>query len=137
MTAKCGAVVVVPACNESSLLSRCLKAIRAAAAGVAVPVSVVVVLDACDDESVSLARRSDQISIFLEVDERNVGAATPTMRRWGGPQLSLRPTPARRSSNTQCGCGIGPDPTVARCYRPLSGTGCWRWGRWCSCEQAA
>ena len=75
MTAKRGAVVVVPACNESSVLSRCLKAIRTAAAGVAVPVSVVVVLDACDDESASLAGRFGSNVHFLEVDERNVGAA--------------------------------------------------------------
>lgn len=75
MTIKCRAVVVVPACNESSVLSRCLQAIRTAAAGVAVPVSVVVVLDACDDESASFAGRFGSDVHFLEVDERNVGAA--------------------------------------------------------------
>jgi glycosyltransferase involved in cell wall biosynthesis len=75
MAAKRGAVVVVPACNESSVLPRCLKAIRTAAAGVAVPVSVVVVLDACDDESVNFAGRFGSDVHFVEVDERNVGAA--------------------------------------------------------------
>jgi glycosyltransferase involved in cell wall biosynthesis len=75
MTVKGGTVVVVPACNESSVLPRCLRAIRSAAAGVTVPVSVVVVLDACDDESGDLAGRFGSDVHFLEVDERNVGAA--------------------------------------------------------------
>jgi len=75
MTAKGGAVVVVPACNESSVLPRCLRAIRSAAVGVSVPVSVVVVLDACDDESAGLAGRFGSDVHFLKVDERNVGAA--------------------------------------------------------------
>jgi cellulose synthase/poly-beta-1,6-N-acetylglucosamine synthase-like glycosyltransferase len=75
MAAKRGVVVVVPACNESSVLPRCLQAIRTSAAGVTVPVSVVVVLDACDDESANFAGRFGSDVHFVEVDERNVGAA--------------------------------------------------------------
>jgi nitrate reductase NapAB chaperone NapD len=44
-------VVVVPAHNEFAALFRSVSAIRTAAIAVAVPTSVVVVLDACDDES--------------------------------------------------------------------------------------
>lgn len=75
MTAQPGVVVVVPAHNEFSVLSRCLNAIQAAAAGVAVPVSVVVVLDACDDESISLAGRFGPDVHFLQINKQNVGAA--------------------------------------------------------------
>ncbi|MBV9721905.1 MAG: glycosyltransferase, partial [Mycobacterium sp.] len=75
MTAKPGVVVVVPAHNEFHLLARCLSAIRTAAAAVAIPTSVVVVLDACDDDSESLAGHYGPDVHFLSIDERNVGAA--------------------------------------------------------------
>lgn len=75
MTAKPGVVVVVPAHNEFSLLTRCLSAIRTAAIAVAVPTSVVVVLDACDDDSESLAGQFGPDVHFVRIDERNVGAA--------------------------------------------------------------
>lgn len=75
MTAEPGAVVVVPAHNEVSALPRCLSAIRKAAADVAVPTSVVVVLDACDDDSHSLAGRYGPDVHFLPIEARNVGAA--------------------------------------------------------------
>lgn len=39
------------------------------------PVTVVVVLDACDDDSIHLAGQFDPAVHFLEVNERNVGAA--------------------------------------------------------------
>lgn len=75
MTAKPGVVVVVPAHNEFSLLTRCLSAIRTAATAVAVPTAVVVVLDACDDDSQSLAGHFGPDVHFVSIDERNVGAA--------------------------------------------------------------
>jgi glycosyltransferase involved in cell wall biosynthesis len=68
-------VVVVPAHNEFSLLTRCLTAVRTAATAVAVPTSVVVVLDACDDDSESLAGQFGPDVHFVPIDERNVGAA--------------------------------------------------------------
>ena len=75
MTAKPGAVVVVPAQNEFSTLPRCLRAIRKATAAVEVPSSVVVVLDACDDDSASLAGRFGPDVHFVEVEAHNVGIA--------------------------------------------------------------
>jgi glycosyltransferase involved in cell wall biosynthesis len=75
VTAKPGAVVVVPAHNEFSMLSRCLSAIRTAATALVIPTSVVVVLDACDDASESLAGQFGPDVHFLPIDERNVGAA--------------------------------------------------------------
>jgi glycosyltransferase involved in cell wall biosynthesis len=75
VTAKPGVVVVVPAHNEFSVLTRCLSAIRTAATAAAVPTSVVVVLDACDDDSETLAGQFGQDVHFVPTDERNVGAA--------------------------------------------------------------
>jgi len=75
VTPKTRAVVVVPAHNEFSTLSRCLSAIGTAATALVVPTSVVVVLDACDDGSESLAGQFGPDVHFLPVDERNVGAA--------------------------------------------------------------
>ncbi|MGY4708489.1 glycosyltransferase [Mycolicibacterium sp. CBM1] len=69
------AVVVVPAHNELSGLPSCLRAIRSAAEQVPVPVTVVVVLDACDDGSAQLAREYGPDVRFVPVEERNVGAA--------------------------------------------------------------
>jgi glycosyltransferase involved in cell wall biosynthesis len=75
VTAELRVVVVVPAHNEFALLTRCLTAIRAAATALDAPTSVVVVLDACDDASASLAGQFGPDVHFLPVDERNVGAA--------------------------------------------------------------
>ncbi len=68
-------VVVVPAHNEFSVLTRCLSAIRTATTAVAVPTSVVVVLDACDDDSETLAGQFGPDVHFVPIEERNVGAA--------------------------------------------------------------
>jgi hypothetical protein len=57
------------------VLSRCISAIRTAATAVAVPTSVVLVLDACEDGSESLSRQFGPDVHILPVDERNVGAA--------------------------------------------------------------
>lgn len=68
------AVVVIPAHDEARKLPQCLKAIVTAAACVPVPVLIVVVLDACSDESAELAGRFGGDVHFVEVDARNVGA---------------------------------------------------------------
>lgn len=75
MTAHAGVVVVVPAHNEFAALSRGVSAIQTAAIAAAVPTTVVVVLDACDDESEDLAGKFGADVHFVAVDERNVGAA--------------------------------------------------------------
>ncbi|MDX1890358.1 glycosyltransferase [Mycolicibacterium sp. 050158] len=67
-------VVVVPAHDEAEKLPACLKAILTAAACVSQPVSVVVVLDACTDDSAELAGRFGADVDFVEVDAKNVGA---------------------------------------------------------------
>jgi hypothetical protein len=75
VTALSGAVVVIPAHNESANLPDCLKAVVTAAACSSMPVLTVVVLDACDDGSVDLAGRFGSDVHFIEVDVRNVGAS--------------------------------------------------------------
>ena len=69
------AFVVIPAHNEAANLPRSLRAVVTAAACAPVPVQVVVVLDACTDESSSLAGHFGGDVHFVEVDERNVGAS--------------------------------------------------------------
>ena len=68
-------MVVIPAHNEVRRLPRCLKSILTAAACVPVPVSVVVVLDSCDDGSARLGGQFGSDVHFIEVDVRSVGAA--------------------------------------------------------------
>jgi glycosyltransferase involved in cell wall biosynthesis len=65
-------VVVIPARDERDRLPRCLDSVAAAAELVAVPVTVVVVLDACTDHSEDVIPRWAQV---LSVSARNVGAA--------------------------------------------------------------
>jgi glycosyltransferase involved in cell wall biosynthesis len=69
------AVVVIPAHNESKNLPECLKAMVTAAACLRVPTLMVVVLDACDDQSRYLAGEFGADVHFVEVEVRNVGAA--------------------------------------------------------------
>lgn len=69
------AVVVVPAHNEIEHLPRCLSALLAASMHTAVPVLIVVVLDACDDGSNGLAERFGPNVHFISIDAGNVGAA--------------------------------------------------------------
>lgn len=69
------AVVVVPAHNERQHLPRCLRAMVTAAMCVPMPVLVVVVLDATDDDSGELVGRYGQDVHFVTVDAGNVGAA--------------------------------------------------------------
>ncbi|ULN43903.1 glycosyltransferase [Mycolicibacterium crocinum] len=72
------AVIVVPAHNESPALPACLTAISIAAARAGIPVSVVVVLDSCDDGSSTLADRFGPDVHFVEIDAHNVGTARAT-----------------------------------------------------------
>ncbi|MDT5084311.1 MAG: hypothetical protein QOJ61_1354 [Mycobacterium sp.] len=92
MTTKAGAIVVVPAHNEFSLLYRCLSAIRIAAIAVAAPTTVVVVLDACDDDSESLAGQFGNDVHFLRIDERNVGSARAAGFRYARSTLGCAGT---------------------------------------------
>ena len=69
------AVVVIPAHNEAAHLPRCLRATTTAATCLPVPVLTVVVLDACDDDSGSLAGQFGTDVHFVSVEARNVGAA--------------------------------------------------------------
>lgn len=71
--------VVVPARNEQQLLPACLAALDRAAAAVPLPVSVVLVLDACSDESAAVAAATAPYWLaslrVLSCDRRNVGHA--------------------------------------------------------------
>jgi glycosyltransferase involved in cell wall biosynthesis len=87
VTPKPGVVVVVPAHNEFWVLPRCLSAIRTAATAVAIPTSVVVVLDACNDDSETLAGHYGPDVHFLPIDERNVGAARAAGFRYAKSEL--------------------------------------------------
>lgn len=68
------AVVVVPAHNEKDHLPDCLRALTTAALCVPIPVSIIVVLDSCDDGSDALAGRFGADVHFVSVDAGNVGA---------------------------------------------------------------
>jgi glycosyltransferase involved in cell wall biosynthesis len=70
-----GAAVVVPAHNERAKLPACLRAVLTAALCAPIPVVIVVVLDACDDDSAALAGEYGPDVHFVRVDARNVGAA--------------------------------------------------------------
>lgn len=65
--------VVVPAHDEQDWLPRCLAALTIAVGRVAVPVDVVVVADACADDTAALARAAG-VEV-VEIDARNVGIA--------------------------------------------------------------
>lgn len=69
------AAIVVPAHNEQARLPACLLALLTAALCAPIPVAVVVVLDATDDDSAKLAGRYGPDVHFVSVDICNVGAA--------------------------------------------------------------
>jgi glycosyltransferase involved in cell wall biosynthesis len=69
------AVVVVPAHNEIDHLPRSVSALIAASMRTTMQVSIVVVLDACDDGSDQLAGRFGSNVHFITTDAGNVGAA--------------------------------------------------------------
>jgi glycosyltransferase involved in cell wall biosynthesis len=70
-----GVAVVIPAHNERAKLPACLRAVLTAALCVPIPVTIVVVLDASDDDSAKLAGRYGPDVHFVSVEARNVGAA--------------------------------------------------------------
>jgi glycosyltransferase involved in cell wall biosynthesis len=72
------AVVVVPAHNEIASLPACLRAVLTAALCVPISVSIVVVLDASDDDSAKLAGEYGPDVHFVRVEAHNVGAARAT-----------------------------------------------------------
>lgn len=87
--------VVVPAHNEQELLPGCLAALRSAAAVVALPVHLLVVLDACTDHTADATSGT----AVLTVRERNVGAArragfTHLLRQLDADRLWLATTDA-------------------------------------------
>ena len=63
---------MIPAHNERDLLADCLTSVAAAAAAISIPVRIVVVLDACTDDS---ATRCPPEAEVLTITARNVGAA--------------------------------------------------------------
>jgi glycosyltransferase involved in cell wall biosynthesis len=66
--------VVIPAHDEQDLLPSCLAAVRLAAAPLpGLPVHVVVVADACTDQTAAVARAGG--AAVLDIAARNVGAA--------------------------------------------------------------
>jgi glycosyltransferase involved in cell wall biosynthesis len=70
-----GAVVVIPAHNERASLPACLRAVLTATLCVPIPVKIVVVLDASDDDSAKLAGQYGPDVHFVSVEAHNVGAA--------------------------------------------------------------
>jgi len=88
--------IVVPAHDEAPSIGLCLRAIRRAArhpALAGIRVDVVVVLDACSDDTAEAVERVHGVRVStLEVDHRNVGQA----RRDGFAQLLDRLVEPRR-----------------------------------------
>lgn len=69
------AAVVIPARNERAKLPSCLRAVLTAALCAPIPVTIVVVLDDCDDGSGELAGGYGPDVHFISLDAHNVGAA--------------------------------------------------------------
>src|ERR1700754_1656202 len=67
--------VVIPAHNEADRLPSAVNAVLAAAVCLPLPVTVIVVLDGCDDGSAALAGQFGSAVHFVAIDARNVGAA--------------------------------------------------------------
>ena len=65
--------IVVPAHDEEALLPACLVALGRAAAGVGIPVSVLVVADSCTDQTAATAQAYG--AGVISIGTRNVGAA--------------------------------------------------------------
>lgn len=69
------AAVVIPAHNERAKLQACLRAVLTGALCAPIPVTIVVVLDGCDDGSDELAGEYGPDVHFISVDVHNVGTA--------------------------------------------------------------
>ena len=79
--------VVIPVHDEQSLLPACLDAIAMSVSGVGVPVTVIVVLDACTDDSAAVVAGFPGVEAVV-VDAHSVGVArvagiTEMLRRHG------------------------------------------------------
>jgi glycosyltransferase involved in cell wall biosynthesis len=72
--------VVVPARDEEERLPACLAALREAAGTARVPVHLLVVADACTDETAAVAARGG--AQVIEIRARNVGAARAAGMAW-------------------------------------------------------
>ena len=72
--------VVVPARDEETLIGAALDAVAVAAAGVDLPVDVVVIADACTDRTAEVAR--DRGAQVITREEANVGAARAAGASW-------------------------------------------------------
>jgi glycosyltransferase involved in cell wall biosynthesis len=86
-------VVAIPARDEEQTLAACLESVLDACDASAVPSTVVLVLDACVDGSVDIAREYPEV-VTLERDHRNVGRARQTAVEAG---LRLSGTDAERT----------------------------------------
>lgn len=62
--------VVIPAHNEQALIAQCLDSVKRAAANIAIPVEIVVCLNACSDDTGSIAAAMG--AVVVEEAERNV-----------------------------------------------------------------
>jgi glycosyltransferase involved in cell wall biosynthesis len=71
----CQAAVVIPAHDEVKNLPHTLRAVLTATACTPIPVTVIVVLDNCSDDSARLAGRYGPDVHFVTVEAGNVGAA--------------------------------------------------------------
>jgi glycosyltransferase involved in cell wall biosynthesis len=69
------AAVVIPARNERTNLPACLRAVLTAALCIPTPVTIVVVLDASDDDSAKLAGEYGPDVHFVSIEAGNVGTA--------------------------------------------------------------
>jgi glycosyltransferase involved in cell wall biosynthesis len=69
------AAVVIPARNERAELPACLRTVLTAALCAPIPVTIVVVLDGCDDGSDELAGEYGPDVHFISVDVHNAAAA--------------------------------------------------------------
>lgn len=69
------AAVVIPAHNERTTLPACLSAVLTASLCAPIPVTVVVVLDGCEDGSEELAGEYGPDVHFISVDVHNTGTA--------------------------------------------------------------
>jgi glycosyltransferase involved in cell wall biosynthesis len=85
------AAVVVPAHDEETLLPACLRALRGAAGTVSIPVHLLVVADACTDQTVAAARAGG--ARVTAIQAHSVGAA-----RAAGMAEALRLTADARPS---------------------------------------
>ncbi|OSC25145.1 glycosyl transferase [Mycobacterium vulneris] len=101
------AAVVIPAHNERAKLPACLRAVLTAALCAPIPVTIVVVLDNCDDGSDELAGEYGPDVHFISVDVHNVGAARAV--GFGYARSLLRDGPKSWFATTDADSRVDPD----------------------------